>query len=226
MVFPLREAENTLNKNFSHKNLFAIGGLVVLAIAVSICARWEPRFPGDLQLTLLLQSIDSKSLRSLMEWVSYLTGGWRAAVLVVASGIVVWRYLGRLEGGLVLAAGLSSLLDSAIKFVVNRPRPTTTLVQVFAVEHGSGFPSGHALFAAVVLGFLAYLAITHLSKRSLRTLSLAGLLMLILLIGTSRVYLGVHWSSDVLGGYLVGAVFLAVLIWLYRMWKPRVDSKC
>jgi len=226
MVFPLREAENTLNKNFSHKNLFAIGSLAVLAIAVSIYARWEPRFPGDLQLTLLLQAIDSKSLRSIMEWVSYLTGGWRAAVLVVASDIVVWRYLDRIEGGLVLAAGLSSLLESPIKVAVNRPRPTAALVQVLTTEHGSGFPSGHALFAAVFLGFLAYLAVTHLRKRSLRTLSLAGLLMLILLIGASRVYLGVHWSSDVLGGYLVGAVFLAVLIWLYRMWKPRVDSKC
>jgi membrane-associated phospholipid phosphatase len=215
-----------LNKDFSRKQLLAIGGLVVLAIAVSICARWEQRFPGDLQLTLLVQSIDGKPLLSLMEWVSYLTSGWRAAVLVVASGIVVWRYLGRLEGGLVLAAGLSSLLDSAIKFAVNRPRPTTALVQVFAAEHGSGFPSGHALFAAVVLGFLAYLAVTHLRKRSLRTLSLAVLLMVILLIGASRVYLGVHWSSDVLGGYLIGAVFLAALIWLYRMWKRRVDSKC
>jgi membrane-associated phospholipid phosphatase len=225
-VIPLRKAGNTLNKNFSRKQLLAIGGLVVLAIAVSICARWEPRFPGDLHLTLLVQSIDSKSLRSLMEWVSYLTGGWRSAALVVASGIVVWLCLARLEGGLVLVAGLCSLLDSPIKVAVNRPRPTASLVRVLATEHGTGFPSGHALFAAVFLGFLAYLAATHLRKRSLRTLSFAGFLMLILLIGASRVYLGVHWPSDVLGGYLVGTVFLAALIWLYRMWKPRIDSKC
>jgi membrane-associated phospholipid phosphatase len=127
-----------------------------------------------------------------MEWVSYLTGGWRSAALVLASGIVVWLCLGRLEGGLVLVAGLCSLLDSPIKVVVNRPRPTAALVQVLATEHGTGFPSGHALFAAVFLGFLAYLAATRLRKRSLRTLSFAGFLMLILLIGASRVYLGVH----------------------------------
>ena len=224
-MLPLRKAGNTLNKNFSRVELLAIAGLAVLAIAISIFARWEPRFPGDLHLTLLLQSFDSKSLRSLMGWVSYLMGGWRAAVLVIASGIMVWHCLGRLEGSLVLVAGLSSLLDSPIKFAVNRPRPTAALVQVFATEHGSGFPSGHALFAAVVLGFLAYLAITRLRKRSLRTLTFAGLLTLILLTGASRVYLGVHWPSDVLGGYLIGAVFLAVLVWLYRMGQFRLEAR-
>ena len=214
-----------MNKNFSRRELLAIGVLAILAIAISLCARWELRFPGDLYLTLLVQSIDNELLRSFMEWVSYVTGGWRAAVLVVASGIVVWLCLGRLEGGLVLAAGLSSLLDSPIKALVNHPRPTSALVQVFATENGSGFPSGHALFAAVFLGLMAYLIITHLHKRSLRVLSFAGFLMLILLVGASRVYLGVHWPSDVLGGYLVGAVFLAVLIWLYCMRQFRLEAR-
>ncbi len=176
-------------------------------------------------MTLLVQAIDGKHLLSLMEWISYLMGGWRAAALVVVSGTVVWRYLGRLEGGLVLLAGLSSLLDSPIKLAVNRPRPTAALVQVFAAEHGSGFPSGHAVFAAVVLGFLAYLAVTRLHRRSLRMLSFTGLLTIILLTGASRVYLGVHWPSDVLGGYLVGAALLVTLICLYRTWQFRLEAR-
>jgi len=155
--------------------------------------------------------------------ISWAAGG--PAVLVVASGVVVWRYLGRLEGGLVLVAGLISLLDSPIKAVVSRPRPTAALVQVFAAEHGSGFPSGHALFAAVFLGFLAYLVATRLRRRSLRTLSFVGLLTLIFLTGASRIYLGVHWLSDVLGGYLIGAVLLVALIWLYRTWQFRLEAR-
>jgi undecaprenyl-diphosphatase len=159
-----------------------------------------------------------------MEWVSYLMGGWRAAVLVVASGIVVWHRLGRLEGGLVLTAGVSTLINSVLKVAVNRPRPTPVLVRVFEVEHGGGFPSGHAFFAAVFLGLLAYLAITHLHKHGLRALTSLGLLILFLLIGASRVYLGAHWPSDVLGGYLVGTVFLGALIWLYRMRHFRLEA--
>jgi undecaprenyl-diphosphatase len=224
-VLLLRVTVNTLNKNLRRRELLTIAGLAVLAVSISLCARWEPRFPGDLQLTLLVQSIDGKPLFSLMKWVSYLMSGWRAAMLVVASGIVVWRYLGRLEGSLVVVAGLCSLLDSPIKFLVNRPRPTAALAQVLAAEHGSGFPSGHALFAAVVLGFLAYLCVTRLRRRSLRTLSFAGLLTLILLTGVSRVYLGVHWPSDVLGGYLVGATLLMTLIFLHRIWRLRLMAK-
>jgi undecaprenyl-diphosphatase len=55
----------------------------------------------------------------------------------------------------------------------------------------------------------------------LRTVVLVGLIALILLIGTSRVYLGVHWPSDVLGGYVTGGVLLAALIWFHRYWKAR-----
>lgn len=214
-----------MNKNFNHRALLVIAILIAITIAISLCARWEPHFPGDLQVTLLIQSAGGKALLSFMEWISYLMGGWRAALLVVVSSVLVWCYLGRLEGSLVLVAGLCSLLDSPIKSAINRPRPPVDLVQVFATEHGSGFPSGHALFAAVVLGFLAYLAITRLRRHNVRILTFAGLVILIILTGISRVYLGVHWPSDVLGGYLVGAVFLTALIWFQRIWKHRVDSR-
>jgi membrane-associated phospholipid phosphatase len=213
-----------LNEHFRHKELLAIAGLTILAIAISLYARWEPRFPGDLQMTLLVQSADGKTLLSFMEWISYLMGSWRAAILVIASYIIVWRYLGKLDGGLVLLAGLSSLLDSPIKLAVNRPRPTSDLVQVFSTENGSGFPSGHAMFATVVMGFLAYLAVIHLRRRSLKLLSFAGLLALIILTGISRVYLGVHWPSDVVGGYLIGAVLLVFLIYLHRNWQFHVTG--
>jgi undecaprenyl-diphosphatase len=221
----LRETKGKLNKNSWRRELFAVLGLAVLTIAISLCARWELRFTGDLQLTLLMQSIDNRVLLSLSEWVSYLTGSWRAVVLVIACGTMVWFCLGRLEGGLVLLAGLSSLLDYPIKVVVNRPRPTPDLVKVFVVEHGSGFPSGHTLFAGVFLGFLAYLAYTHLRNRSLRTLSFVGIIVLIFLIGASRVYLGVHWPSDVLGGYLAGVFLLALIIWLRHTWKTRLAPR-
>ncbi len=163
-----------MHKSANRNSLLLIGGLVVLTLAVSFCARWTPRFPGDLQLTLLLQSIDNGLLRSVMEWSSFLFGGWRAALFVVAGAAVAWWRLGRLEGAAVLVAGLVSLVDSALKVAVNRPRPTPDLVRVFVAESESGFPSGHALFAAVVLGTFAYFIAAHVRKRSLRLLSLAS----------------------------------------------------
>jgi len=165
-----------MHKSANRNKLLLIGGLVVLTLAVSFYARWTSRFPGDLQLTLLLQSIDNGLLRSVMEWSSFLFGGWRAVLFVVAGAAAVWWRLGRLEGAAVLVAGLVSLVDSAIKVVVNRPRPTPDLVRVFVAESESGFPSGHALFAALVLGTIAYFIATHVRKRRLRLLSLASFL--------------------------------------------------
>jgi undecaprenyl-diphosphatase len=223
-VVPLSWTPDAMNKGFSHKELLGIGGLAALAAVLCICAHWEPRFPGDLRLTLLAQSVDSETLDSIMQWVSRLTGGWRAPVLIIAGSLATWRCLGRLEAVLVLMTGLSSPIYSGLKLAVNRPRPTPDLVRVFQAEPGNSFPSGHAFFAIVFWGLLAYFAFARLQRRSLRVLTLSGFLMIILSIGASRVYLGAHWPSDVLGGYVVGAVLLTVLVWLDRKWKPRLES--
>jgi membrane-associated phospholipid phosphatase len=212
-----------MNQRFSRKGILAIGGLAILAAVLSICAHWEPRFPGDLRLTLLIQSIDGEALGSIMRWVSLVGGGWRAPVLIIAGGIVTWRCLGKWEAGLVLTTWLTSPISSGLKLIVGRPRPTADLVLVFRVEPGNSFPSGHAFFAVLFWGLLAYFALTRLQRRSYRMLVLSGSLAMILLTGASRVYLGAHWPSDVLGGYIFGALFLTGLIWLDWKWKPRVE---
>lgn len=206
-------------ERLSHKKTLGIAGLAILAFVLCICAHFKPRFPGDLRLTQLLQSIDSGALDSTMEWVSFLTGDWRALLLVIAGGILIWRCRGKWEGGLVLVTWLSSPVHSVLKLLVGRPRPTADLVRVFQNEPGNSFPSGHAFFAIVFWGLVAYLAIPLLQRRSLRVLVWSVAAAIVLLIGASRVYLGAHWPSDVLGGYVLGVLFLAGLIWLDRKWK-------
>lgn len=194
---------------------------MALALAVSISARLALRFPGDLGLTLWLQSCNSDAVLSTMECVSFVFGGWSAALIVVAISIVAWRRVGRLEAIMVLVAGLITLVNIALKLAIDRPRPSPDLVQVLALEEGSGFPSGHAFFVILVLGLTAYFASVNLKSPVLRTLIVAALIGLILLTGVSRVYLGVHWPSDVLGGYLIGGAFLTALIWFHRTWKAE-----
>jgi membrane-associated phospholipid phosphatase len=198
-----------------------LGFLAILAVVISICARFVPMFPGDLYLTLRLQSFNNHLTLSIMECASFIFGGWPAVLVVVAIGIVVWWRIGRLEAIMIPVGGLITLVNMALKLLINRPRPSADLVRVLSPEQGNGFPSGHAFFAILILGLAAYFISVNLKNRNLRVLALAGLIALILLVGTSRVYLGVHWPSDVIGGYLIGGVFLTALIWFHRTWKAR-----
>lgn len=198
-----------------------IGFLAILALAMSICARFVSRFPGDLCLTLWLQSFNNHLMLSAMECISFISADWCSVLVVVATGIVIWWRIGKLEAIMILVGGLITLVNTALKLAINRPRPSADLVHVLSPLQSNGFPSGHAFFAILVLGLAAYFASISLKNRVLRMLVLTGLAALILLVGTSRVYLGVHWPSDVMGGYVIGGTFLSVLIWFHRTWKAH-----
>ncbi|MCX5998937.1 MAG: phosphatase PAP2 family protein [Chloroflexi bacterium] len=148
-------------------------------------------------------------------------GGRYAALVVVIICVFVWWRIGRLEAILIAVAGLLTLVNTALKLAIDRHRPSADLIRVLSREQDNGFPSGHAFLAIVILGLLAYFIFTSVKNHTLRTVVLIGLIALILLIGTSRVYLGVHWPSDVIGGYLIGGVLLTALIWLHQDWKAH-----
>jgi membrane-associated phospholipid phosphatase len=213
-----------MSRNAKRKLLIIMGVLALFSLALSLYARWTVFFPGDLYLTLLLQSFGNAALTRIMLGVSWIFGGWQAILLVFPAGLLMGRWLGWLECILVWGSGLFSLLDQAFKIAVSRPRPTAEQVRVIGINYYDGFPSGHAFFAVLFLGILAYILFTHLKKRSLRILSLIIFITLGLLVGISRVYLGAHWPSDVFGGYVVGSLVLAILVLIYEKWQARLAS--
>lgn len=120
------------------------------------------------------------------------------------------------------AAVLAPAVNLGLKELAVRPRPDAALALVN--ETGYAFPSGHAVFAAAFFGALIVL----LSRRNglddrpaLRVTLQAALALVIMAVGASRVYLGVHWPSDVVGGFLFGAVYLAALVAARRMVEAR-----
>ena len=109
---------------------------------------------------------------------------------------------------LLLNMTLSVLLNLALKSLFLRPRPTE--IARLVVESGYSFPSGHAMASACFYGFLIFMVLrSGLSKRKKRFFC-AFLLVAILLVGLSRIYLGAHFFSDVLGGWLCSIAYLAL----------------
>lgn len=115
-------------------------------------------------------------------------------------------------GGWIAAFTGASALDRWLKLVVHRPRPPYAA----AIIHYPtwSFPSGHAMGSLVGFGMLAYVLVRFAGGIRRARIVVWGLAaLLIVLIGASRMYLGVHYLSDVVGGYAVGAAWLAVCIW-------------
>ena len=87
--------------------------------------------------------------------------------------------------------------------------------------NSSGFPSGHVLSTTAFAGFLVFLSFTLLKPSATRTALLVVLCLLIALMSVSRIYLGQHWFSDVMGAYLFGSLWLMLTIHFYRWGKTR-----
>ncbi len=106
---------------------------------------------------------------------------------------------------LVIITGLNQLL----KRILQRARPTEyRIIQ----ETGYSFPSGHSMISMAFYGYLIYLIYKHVKNKCIKWISISLLSILICLIGISRIYLGVHYTSDVLGGFLISISYLVIYI--------------
>ena len=150
------QEKRSLNR-INRKALTTAALLGIMAAAFSIFMVRNAYFPGDLPVTEFCQSLASGPLTSMMSAVAYIFGGWRAALLVVVFIILTaWR-MGKARAGLIALAGLITTSNYLFKALIDRPRPSTQLVQVLAKESGQSFPSSHAFFSMLVLGSLIYL---------------------------------------------------------------------
>ncbi len=196
--------------------------MIALAISLSYAAARFPVLPFDLKSYEELREEASPLFDRLMEGVSSL-GEPAIAIALTAIAMVAFAIRRKwLEAIFILAATSGALLAFVLKELIHRTRPfplnqnATGLIQ--SINEYS-YPSGHVLFFVVFFGFFAYLAWIHFSGRA-RVIVIAICGALILLIGPSRVFLGAHWASDVLGSYIIGAIWLFVLILAYQ-WAIR-----
>lgn len=103
--------------------------------------------------------------------------------------------------------GLVVLLNQLLKFIIQRPRPNGFRL---ASVSGFSFPSGHSMVAMAFFGLLAWLVWHYERDRRMRNMFVAAFALVIVMVGLSRVYLGVHYASDVLAGFCVSAMWLAL----------------
>lgn len=192
------------------------------AIILSFIARRTEFFPGDRSITYQLQKHHQPWLRRVMVGISEI-GFWQwATPLVVGSAAIFYALRFRLEALFILLTGSSTLLNAIVKRLIKRPRPDQKMVTVVRVINEPSFPSGHVMHYTNFYGLLIYLLATNWRSGKLRNTLIAICTALIACIGPSRIYLGAHWPSDVIAGYLYGGLWFAGLMTLYLRVKSWI----
>jgi undecaprenyl-diphosphatase len=212
----------------------AVGVLLIATTAIGTDRLAEDVTAGDGVAVLdhpvasFVAAHRSGALTTVMRAVSSAGGPLILAAVTVVAGVLL-TVLRRSRGPVLLAgatvAGIA-VLTITLKEAVGRSRPP--LDDALAAAEGHAFPSAHAAAAAAaVFGVLAYLFAARLRSWSIRVAVWAGAAMLTALVGISRIYLGVHWTTDVIGGWAFGVLWLAVVLtsWMITTRHRRLVRK-
>jgi len=205
-----------------------IGGLILAGLAM-----WGFAEIADQVLEQESHSMDTAILLLLKSWhtpflervmLSFTFVGEPSSLLVVSVLIGIWLLIERRykeATTIVIAAAGSGALNYWLKELFARSRPQLW-ERVVDVQHYS-FPSGHAMVSMVVYGIIGYLLSTHFPRWS--GLIISSTLLLVVGIGFSRLYFGVHWPTDVIAGFAAGLVWLIACIFSLEIWHEFRDEQ-
>ena len=192
------------------------------AIMISLIARYTQFFPGDKTIARNLQRQRKPWIRQFMIAISEVGFPRIGIPLTFSIAGIFWILRFRLEAIFVLLTASSNILNTIVKHLIKRPRPTKELVTVARVINEPSFPSGHVMHYMNLFGLLDYLLATNWRSGRLRNILLTICTSLIILIGPSRIYLGAHWPSDVMAGYIYGGLWFGGLMALYLRIKSWI----
>lgn len=198
--------------------LWLLSGAVIL----SLIARRTQFFPGDKEITARLQKYHNPLIRFIFFGISEIGFPKFSIPLTIGISGLFLALRFRLEALFLLLTSSSLLLNGLVKRLIKRPRPTRELVTVARVINEPSFPSGHVMHYINFFGLLTYLLATNWRSGRLRNTLITLCLLLIATVGPSRIYLGAHWPSDVVAGYLYGGLWFGGLMTLYLRVKAWI----
>lgn len=202
---------------YQKRILFRIISLLGLGfVGLTALVLFFPLSNIDRQFSEEVQEHHNHALDALMEGISWFGYMPTSLIIVLLVAAIFFLFKRRREALFLVITLGSGIVSSVIKILVNRPRPTENLVRIVEKARHQSFPSGHTLFYVVFFGFLTLLMVhlKHLPK-ALRFGVSTFCLFLIFAVPLARIYLGAHWFTDVLGGFLLGLIYLFILGFYY-----------
>lgn len=151
---------------------------------------------------------------------------WFVALFTTVILLIAIVYLKNVKIGvwyvLTVAIG-AGVINQLFKFIFQRPRPS--VYEHLVIQGGYSFPSGHAMGSVITYGALLFIIIRSSQSWKVPFISALIIIPMILLIGLSRIYVGVHYASDILGGFSMGLAFLSVSLGIYSLFLTEKEIK-
>lgn len=200
-------------KKFSSKKIFLCCILLLLFIIVAVMVVENQILGMDEAIYRFIMSSRCDFLDWYFTFITHF-GDTLSIVLVVGGFLLITRN----QYGLLLtvSAVVSTLVNTLVKLLFVRARPShLRLIR----QGGYSFPSGHAMISICVYGFLLYLVFLRVENKYVKYTLMTILAILIISIGISRIYVGVHYPSDVIGGYFLGGILITLVTEAIRLEK-------
>ncbi|WP_312098839.1 phosphatase PAP2 family protein [Niallia sp.] len=177
----------------------------------------------DKTIIHFIQSFISDDLTIWVERVTFLGSIlFIATAIVIISILLLWRRKYTLMIFFISANSLGAILNKLLKWFFKRERPDILPV---IIEKGYSFPSGHSMGSLIFFGSCAYLCIHIVNSTGKKIFAYTIACLFILLIGISRIYLGVHYPTDVVGGYSIGIAYSAICILAFRLYEFKAKRR-
>lgn len=187
------------------------GVCLLIFILLSLYVVAEPPQFLDIHISKEMQENQNGFLNNIMIGISWFGRTTVSAIIVLLLSLFFILKKQRNEALLIISTLFSGIIGLALKMLINRPRPTKDIVVLLEDTKYQSFPSGHVLFYTVFFGSLILIILsTNIFTRKVRTISALACLSMIFFGAISRVYLGAHWFTDVLGGFILGIMFLFI----------------
>ncbi|WP_338485945.1 phosphatase PAP2 family protein [Streptomyces sp. SCSIO 75703] len=216
-------------RRFPHGALGTAGALALacLLLTVPVAVSWRPLtgLDGDVARVTHRWALGHENVTDGMRFLSdRLWDPWTMRVLCAGVAVWLWGWIRDRWTALWLAVtcAVGGVFQQALKAAVGRPRP----VWAHPVDSAryAAFPSGHAMTATVVCGALVWLVYRYGAPRAARRTAGAAAVVSVVGVGATRVWLGVHWLSDVVGGWLFGGLVVALAVLAHERWHPRATA--
>ncbi len=215
-----------LKKSYQPEQLRRIGirsvlfcSALLLFCVIAFLVMRDGVTPLDLALCSRIYALRTETLTAVLTPITYL-GNWQTVTMICIALLFFQKTRRHFGVPLATSCIVSTLLYEALKRIFQRPRPDLSLHLI--TQGGFSYPSGHSMTGLVFYGLLIVLLWHHVENPKARVVFTAAFSLLFLTIGFSRIYLGVHYPTDVLGGWSLGfCILLAFSGELERRWAAR-----